>query len=71
MEGLCDGEGSAGGNQLRASSRDWRRQERERKREQKHMQDGHETIVDSDEGSSQGERTMSNVPERSRRRDWL
>lgn len=35
------------------------------------MQDGHETIVDSDEGSSQGERSVSNVPEQSWRRDRL
>ena len=33
------------------------------------MQDGHETRVDLDEGSSQGERTVSYVPKRSRQGD--
>ena len=33
------------------------------------MQDGHETRVDSDKGSSHEERTISYVPERSRRGD--
>ena len=33
------------------------------------MQDGHETRVDSDERSSQGERTISYAPKRSHRGD--
>ena len=33
------------------------------------MQDGHETRVDLDEGSSQGERTVSYVPKLSRQGD--
>nr|POE63911.1 hypothetical protein CFP56_01949 [Quercus suber] len=35
------------------------------KKVQQHMEDGHETWVDSDEGFSQGERTVSYVSERS------
>jgi len=45
--------------------------ERDRRREQQHRQDGHETRVDSNEGSLQGERTVSYVLERSRRNDWI
>ena len=52
MEGPHVGEGSIGGNHTRASLRDHRRLERELRKEQQHMQDGHETKVDSDEGSS-------------------
>ena len=33
------------------------------------MQDGHETKVDSNEGSSYGEKTVSYIPERSCRGD--
>ena len=71
MEGLYIGEGSVGGNQLRAFSKGCRRQEREHRRELQHMQDGHETRVYLDEGSSEGERTMSYIPKRSRQRDRL
>nr|POE76359.1 hypothetical protein CFP56_34525 [Quercus suber] len=49
------GKGSVGSrcNRSRVSSWGQRRMEKERKREQDHMQDGHETRVDSDEASSQ------------------
>ena len=55
MENSHVGKGSAGGNHSRAPSSGCRRLEREHRREQQHMQDGHETKVDSNEGSSQGE----------------
>ena len=63
MERPHAGEGSVGskGNRSRVSSRDQRRMERERD----HMQDRHETRVDSDEASSQGERSVSYVPKHS------
>ena len=72
MEGPYVGEGLVGsrGNRSRVSSRGQKRLEKELKREQDHMQDGHETRVDSDEGSSQGERWISYVPERSYRNEW-
>ena len=65
MERPHAGEGSMGskGNRSRVSSRGQRRMERERD----HMQDGHEIRVDSDEASSQGERSVSYVPEHSYR----
>ena len=34
------------------------------------MQDGHEMRLDSNEGSLQGERSVSNVPEHSHRSKW-
>ena len=71
MEGLHAKEGSIGRNHLRASSRGCKRLERKRIREQQHMQDGHETRLDSDEGSSQREQTVSYIFERSRRSNWL
>lgn len=39
--------------------------EKERKRERDHMEDRHETMVDSDEASLQGERLDSYVPKHS------
>nr|POE62198.1 hypothetical protein CFP56_39526 [Quercus suber] len=69
MEGLHVGEGSARGNHLRASSKGHRRLEREHRREQQHMQEGYQTRHDSDEGSSQGERTVSYIPKQSNRSD--
>lgn len=51
MEGPQAKEGEAR-NHSKALSRDQRRLERERRREQQHIQDGHEMRVDSDEGSS-------------------
>lgn len=65
MEGPQSGEGSVAGNCSRALSQGQRRIERERRKEQQHIQDGHETRVDFDEGSSEGERTVSYVPEQS------
>ena len=53
------------GNRSRISSRGLRRLERERKKEQDHMQDGHETRVDLDEATSQGERSVSYILEHS------
>ena len=55
MEGPHAEEGSVRENHLRASSQGQRRLEREHKREQQRMQEGHQTKLDSDEGSSQGE----------------
>lgn len=54
MMGPHVGEGLIGskGNRSRVSSHGQRRLERERKREQDHMQDKHKTRVDLDEGSS-------------------
>lgn len=49
MEGPQDGEGFVAGNRSKASSLSQRRLARERRREQQHMQDGHEMRVDSDE----------------------
>ena len=46
MEGPHSEEGSVGGNHSRASSKGRRMLEREHRREQQHMQDGHETRVD-------------------------
>ena len=48
MEGSLVREGSSRGNYSRASSRDRKRLEREYRREQQYMQDGHEIRVDSD-----------------------
>ena len=60
------GERSVGsrGNRSKISSRGQRRLEREQKRKQDHMQDGHETRVDLDKDSSQRERSVSYVLER-------
>ena len=65
MEGPLAKEGSVGtgGNHSRASSRGQRRLERERRREQQHMQEGHQTKLDLDEGSSEEERTVSYILE--------
>nr|POF05609.1 hypothetical protein CFP56_24917 [Quercus suber] len=51
----------SGGNQLCVSNWALRRIEREQKREQDLKQDRHETCLDSDKSSSQGERTVSCV----------
>ena len=69
MEGPHAKEGSVGprGNHSRASSLGQRRLEREQKRQQDRMQDSHQTRLDSNEGSSQGERIVSYVPEQSYR----
>nr|POF08716.1 hypothetical protein CFP56_04834 [Quercus suber] len=67
MEGPQAGEGFIARNCNRASSRGQRSLESERRREQQHMQDGHETRIDSDEWSSQGDRSVSYIPKRSRR----
>lgn len=53
------------GNRSRVLSRGFRCLERERRREQDNMQDGNENRVDLDEGSSQGERSVSYVPKQS------
>ena len=55
MEGLHANEGSVGGNHSRASLRGCRRLERERRKEQQHMQDGNHIKHDFNEGSSQKE----------------
>ena len=55
MEGLHANEGLVGGNHSRASSRDRRMLERERRKEQQHVQEGYHTRHDFNEGSSQGE----------------
>ena len=55
MEGLHANEGSVGGNHSRASLRGCRRLERERRKEQQHMQEGNHTKHDFNEGSSQKE----------------
>jgi len=52
MEGPHAREGSVEGNHSRASSKGRKRLGREHRKEQQHMQDGHETRLDSDEGSS-------------------
>lgn len=52
MEGPQAKKGFMAGNRSKALSWDQRRLERERRREQQHMQDGHEMRVDYDEGSS-------------------
>lgn len=69
MEGSHAEEGFVGGNHSRASSRGRKRLERERRREQQRMQEGNQTKYDLDEGSSQGERTMSYIPEQSHHND--
>lgn len=51
MENLHVEKGSTGGT----SSKGRRRLERERRKEQRHIQDGHKARVNSDKGSSQGE----------------
>ena len=71
MEGLHVGEGFVGGNQSRASLRGLRRREREHRKEQQHMHNRHETRVDSDGGSSHGERRVSYILERHHRSDRL
>lgn len=71
MEGPHKGEGSIAGNQSGASSKGRRRLERERRKEQQHIQEGHDTKVDFDEGSSQGERTVLYIPEHPHRSDRL
>ena len=65
MEGLHADEGSVEGNHLRASSRGRKRLEREHRKEQQRMQEGYQTRHDSVERSSQGERIVSYIPERS------
>nr|POE94831.1 hypothetical protein CFP56_12686 [Quercus suber] len=70
MEGPQVDEGSMGGNQSRASLRGGRRQERERRRKQQ-MQDEHETRLDSDEGFSHRQRTVSYNPKQPHRSDRL
>lgn len=55
MESPHAGKGSIEGNHSRASSKGRKRLEREYRKEQQHMQDRHETRLDSDKGSSQGE----------------
>ena len=69
MEGPHVEEGSVGpkGNHSRASSWGQKRVEREQRREQDCMQDGHQTKLDLNEGSSQGERIVSYIPEQSYR----
>ena len=69
MEGPHVEEGSVGlkGNHSRASSWGQKRVEREQRREQDRMQDGHQTKLDLNEGSSQGERIVSYIPEQSYR----
>lgn len=52
MEGPQAKEGFMAGNRSKALSQDQRRLQRERRKEQQHMQDGHEMRVDSDEGFS-------------------
>lgn len=72
MERPHVGEGSVGfrGNCLRVSYLGQRRLERKHKRDQDHMQDGHETRLDLDKDSLQGERLVSYVPEHSYCSDW-
>nr|POE46355.1 hypothetical protein CFP56_55215 [Quercus suber] len=65
MEGLHAEEGSVGGNYSRALSQGQMRLESERRREQQCMQEGHQTRLDSDKGSSQGERIVSYILEQS------
>nr|POE83528.1 hypothetical protein CFP56_48261 [Quercus suber] len=76
MEGPHVEEGLVGprGNHCKALSLGQRRLERERRSEQDRMQDGNQTRLDSDEGSSQGERTIFYAPEqlyRNERDHWL
>ena len=66
MEGLHANEGSVGGNHSRASSRGLRTLERERRKEQQHIQEGYHTRHDFNERSSQGEWNISYIPEQSR-----
>lgn len=71
MEGPHAKEGSVGRKCSKAFSRGRRWLERERKREQQCMQDGHEPRLDFDEGSSRGEQTVSYIVKWSHHNDQL